>query len=98
PSILLLLSFPTRRSSDLHLAQIRLLQKLEHFQIVALDVEVFGGVPVAAVCLDRAQGLGGGAGSLGNGLLFAHPGKLVPLIALYHDRKSTRLNSSHVSI
>ena len=32
----------------LHLAEIALLQQLKDFQIVALDVEVFGGVPVLA--------------------------------------------------
>ncbi len=32
--------------NHLHLAEIAFLQELEHFQIVALDVEVFGTVPV----------------------------------------------------
>ena len=40
------------------LAEIALLQNFQDFQIVALDIEIFRGVPVAAVRFNRAQRFG----------------------------------------
>ena len=70
----------------LHLAQIRLLQELEHFEVVALDVEVFGSVPVFALCRTGAQRLADGLVRLYNGRLLSHPGKLVALVPVHHIR------------
>ena len=66
----------------LDLAKIALLQKLEDFQIVALDVEVFGGVPVLALCHARAQRLLG----FHDCSLLTHPCELVCLVAVHHVR------------
>ena len=77
--------------NHLDLAQVALLQDFQHFQVIALDVQVFGGVPVAAVLLYRAQRLGGGAGGFGYGLLLAHPGKLIPFIAFLHHIRAQQL-------
>ena len=68
----------------LYLAQIRLLQQLEHFQIVALDVEVLGGVPVFAFLGAGAQRLTDGLVGLHNGRLLAHPCELVALVPVHH--------------
>ena len=55
----------------LDLAEITLLQKLEDFQIVALNVEIFRGVPITAVLFHRAQGLGDRPRRFHHGRLFA---------------------------
>ena len=68
----------------LHLAQIAFLQQLQHLQVVALDVQVLGGVPVFALFRAGAQRLAGGLVGLHHRGLLAHPGKLVCLIALQH--------------
>ena len=68
----------------LDLAEIALLQELEDFQIIALDVEVFGGIPVTAVLLHRAQGLGDGPCRLCHGRFFAHPCEFIALVAVHH--------------
>ena len=68
----------------LHLAQIGLLEQLEHLQVVALNVQVFGGVPVLALLWTGAQGLADGLVSLHDGGFLAHPGELVGLVPLQH--------------
>ena len=68
----------------LHRAQITLLEDFQHFQIVSLDVEVPGGVPIPAVRLHGAEGSGGGAGGLGHGGPFADPGEFVAILPLRH--------------
>ena len=68
----------------LHLAQIGLLKELQHLQVVALDVQVFGGVPVLALFGAGAQGLADGLVGLYDGGLLAHPGELIALVALQH--------------
>ena len=68
----------------LHLAQIGLLEQLEHLQVVALDIQVFGGVPVLALLRTGAQGLADGLVGLHDGGLLAHPGELVGLVPLQH--------------
>src|SRR5271157_3753717 len=45
---------------QLDLAGVALLQKLEHFEIVALDHEVLGGLPIDALLRAGAESAGGG--------------------------------------
>ena len=68
------------------LAEIALLQKLEDFQIIALDVEVFGGVPVLALRHARAQGLPDRLVGFYDCRLLADPCELVCLVPVHHVR------------
>src|SRR5690606_41137763 len=91
-------SFPTRRSSDLQVELVQLLNHARHGG--RRHLELFGDVGHASVALLLDQGVdplkvifGGRTWHLG-----AQPPFLL-LVQLYHiDRKSTRLNSSHVKI
>ena len=65
----------------LHLTQITLLQQLQHFQVVALNVEVFGAVPVHTFRRAGAQSLANRAVGLHDSGFLAHPGKLIGFIA-----------------
>ena len=69
------------------LAEIALLQKLEDFQIVALDIEVFGAVPVLALCHARAQRLPDRFVGFHDCRLLADPCELVCLVAVHHVRR-----------
>jgi hypothetical protein len=69
---------------ELHLARIALLQELEHFQVVALDHQVLGVVPVHAVFRAGAQGAGGGGEGKLAGAAFAMPVEAVFLIGIAH--------------
>ena len=80
----------------LYLAEIALLQELEDFQIVALDVEIFGGVPVLAFLHTGAQRLANGLVGFHNRRLLAHPGKLVALVAVHHVRREHLLQQLKV--
>ncbi len=62
-------------------AVIGLLQQLEHFQIVALDDEVFAAVPVDALLRLRTQCGDAGCLHVAKGLALARPGKAVTLNA-----------------
>ena len=68
----------------LYLAQVAFLQQLQHLQVVALDVQVLGGIPVFAFFRAGAQRLAGGLVGLHHRGLLAHPGKLVCLVALQY--------------
>ena len=70
--------------NHLHLAEIAFLQELEHFQIVALDVEVFGAVPIFAFFDAGAQRLADRLVGFHNRRLFADPRKFVCLVAVHH--------------
>src|SRR5690606_41492062 len=76
-------SFPTRRSSDL----------AEHFALrgPAIDRQAEGRFSDEGMA---AHGLEGGAGAVWLDLVVA--GSYPDLTAILQDRKSTRLNSSHV--
>ena len=78
------------------LAQIALLQQLEHFQIVAFNVEILGIIPVFAFCRAGAQGLANGLVGFYNGCLFAHPCKLVCFISVYNVRREHLLQQFKV--
>ena len=71
----------------LHLTEIALLQKLEDFQIVALDVEIFSGVPVLALRHAGAQGLPDRLVGFHDCRLLADPCELVCLVAVHHVRR-----------
>ncbi len=67
-----------------HLAQVRALQQLEHFQVVALYVEVLRVVPIHRVLRHGAQRLVGRLGGLRLGGILAHPREPVTFAALVH--------------
>ena len=69
------------------LAEIALLQELEDFQIIALDVEVFGGVPVLALRHTGAQRLADRLVGFHDCSLLTHPCELVCLVAVHHVRR-----------
>ena len=71
----------------LDLAEIALLQELEDFQIIALDVEVFGGVPVLAFFHAGAQGLPNWLVGFHDCRLLTDPCELVCLVAVHHVRR-----------
>ena len=77
-------------------AQIALLQQLEYFQIVALNVEILGIIPVLAFFRAGAQGLADGLVGFYNGCLFAHPCKLVCFISVYNVRREHLLQQFKV--
>ena len=69
------------------LAEIAFLQELEDFQIIALDVEVFGGVPVLALCHTGAQRLPDRLVCFHDSRLLTDPCELVCLISVHHIRR-----------
>ena len=71
----------------LDLAEIAFLQELENFQIVALDVEVFGGVPILALCHTGAQCLPDRLVGFYDRRLLSDPCELVCFIAVHHVRR-----------
>ena len=68
--------------NHLHLAHIGVLEQFEHFQIITLNIEVLGILPVYTLLRVRAQGLADGLGCLLKGSTFAHPSEVVTLITL----------------
>ena len=73
--------------NHLHLAEIAFLQELEDFQIIALDVEVFGGVPILALRHTGAQRLPDRLVGFYDSRLLADPCELVCLVAVHHVRR-----------
>ena len=71
----------------LDLAKIALLQELEDFQIVTLDVEIFSGVPVLALRHAGAQRLTDRLVGFHDSRLLADPCELVCLVAVHHVRR-----------
>ena len=69
----------------LDFAKIGFLQQLQHFEVVALDIEVFGGVKVHTFLTAGAQRLIDRGIGKKNGLLLVRPSELIAfLIAVYH--------------
>ena len=71
----------------LDLAEIALLQELENFQIVALNVEIFGGVPVLSLRHAGAQRLADRLVGFHDSRLLADLCELVCLVAVHHVRR-----------
>ncbi len=63
----------------LHLTEIRLLEQFQHFEVVALNIEVLRSVPIHAILLDRTERLVDRAQHFGTSRLLAHPVELVGL-------------------
>src|SRR5690606_41653071 len=89
-ALLPLLSFPTRRSSDLALGLLRA------GPLGALAAWAAFTLPSALILVLFAYSAAAFAGPVGLGLL--HGLKIVAVAVVAQDRKSTRLNSSHVKI
>lgn len=70
--------------NHLDLAEIALLQDFQDFQIIALDIEVLRGIPVAAVCFYRAQRFGDRPRRFGHSRLFTNPCKFIALVAVHY--------------
>ena len=64
---------------ELHLAGVGLLQNLQRVQVVALDIEVLGGVPILRLAQLGNHRLVDGAARLGLSLALAGPSELVTL-------------------
>ena len=87
----------------LDLAQISLLQQLQDFQIVALDIKIFavkaagGAVSAHAVRHDRAQRGRNGRVGRQHRLLLVRPGKLIPFLPALHDAVG-KLLPQHIKV
>lgn len=74
---------------ELDFAGVVLAQELQRVEVVSLDVQVPGGVPVLAAFLDGSQGLGDGFAGEAFRLAFAGPSELVAFpVAFRHITKS----------
>ena len=69
----------------LHLTEIRLLQQFQHFEVVALDIEVLRIVPIHAILLDRTERLADRAQHFGTSRLLAHPVELVGFRSIFYS-------------
>ena len=63
----------------LYLTHIRVLEQFQHFEVIALDIEVLCGVPVDAFLRTGAQGLAAGLHRLTLCSTLAHPSKVIDL-------------------
>ena len=68
----------------LDLAEIALLQDFQDFQIIALNIEILRGVPVAAVGFHGAQRFRDRPRRFGHSRLFTNPCKFIALVAVHH--------------
>ena len=69
--------------NHLHLTEIRLLKQFQHFEVVALDIEVLRIVPIHAILLDRTERLVDRAQHFGTSRLLAHPVELVGFRSIF---------------
>ena len=70
--------------NHLDLTEVAFLQKFQNFQVVTLNVEVFGGVPIHAFFLARTQGLADRLVGFHDSSLFANPCKFVGFVTLQY--------------
>ncbi len=70
--------------NHLDLAHIGVLKQLQHFEVVALYVEVLGLVPIHAFFGTRAQRLVDGGSGFLQCRSFAHPGKVIDFGIVFH--------------
>ena len=69
--------------------KIGFLQELQHFEVVALGIEVFGGIKVHAFLPARTQRFGNGCIRQQNGFLLVRPSELVAfLFAIHHSARN----------
>ena len=68
----------------LHLAHIGVLEQFEHFEVVALNIEVLGGVPVDALFRTRAQGFSTRSHRLTLSSPLANPREVIHLWGIVH--------------
>ncbi len=68
----------------LHLAHIRTLQQFQHFEVVTLDIQVLGSVPIHGVLHHRTECLVDGSSCFCLGGILAYPAKFVGLTAFVH--------------
>ena len=67
-----------------HLAMIALLQEFQDFEVVALDIEVLGRIPILALLLARAQRAGRGRLREAERLALAVPAEAVAFFLIVH--------------
>ena len=70
--------------NNFNLTKIGLLQELQHFQIIALDIEIFGVVKIHAFPTAGAQRFGNGSVCKQDRLLLVRPCKLIPFLSAIH--------------
>jgi len=83
--------------NHLHLAQIRFLQQLQHFQIVAFNIKVFRIVKVNAFFSARAQGFVNRRIGSQNSSALIRPSKLVAFLQAIYNMV-TKLLFQHIKI
>ena len=71
--------------NHLHLAEVVLAQQLQHFEVVALNVEVLRVVEVHAFLAAGAQRVGGRRIGQADGVALVGPGELVAFLGAFHD-------------
>ena len=64
----------------LHLAHIGVLEQFEYFEVIALNIEILGILPIYALLWASAQSLANRLGSLLQSRTFANPGEVVTFI------------------
>ena len=69
----------------LHFAQVVLAQQLQHFEVVALNVEVLRVVEIDALLAAGAQRVGGRRVGKADGVALVGPGELVAFLGAFHD-------------
>ena len=83
--------------NHLHLAEVRLLEEFEGFEVIALDIDVLGIVPIHTILRHRAQGLVDRLCCLTSSLLLAHPVKLVSFGGILHGIVAKQL-AEHMEV
>jgi len=69
----------------LHLTHIGVLEQLQNFEVIALDIEILCRVPVHTLLGTRAQRLVDRSCSLTEGSTFAHPSKVIDFRGIFHS-------------
>lgn len=70
--------------NHLYLTQIRLLEKLKHFEVITLNIKVLGVVPIHTILLYRTQRLLNRLQNFGTSCLLANPVELVCLRSIFY--------------
>ena len=70
--------------NHLYLTQIRLLEKFKHFEVITLNINVLGVVPIHTILLYRTQCFLSRLQNFGTSCLLANPVELVCLRSIFH--------------